>query len=205
MRCGIGLPGSDIGCWSGQRPSVRLRHGERGLKLATPEKTAITLGLPALAVLLVLALSRVMAFASPPDPTWIHGIYDGADGDEVVMRTMNRVGLTAVTVAAPMPGRRSEAIVVQADPDYPCRRPGVGARGPPPRACLPAACFADLTFVESTRLNVALPTPVPWATPCTDPPPGRWPFAWLRGPPGPLRPDRQALSSAAHLSSRRLP
>ena len=83
---------------------------------AIPEKTAITPSLSALAILLVLALSRAMAFASPPDPTWIHGIYDGADGDHAVMLTTNRAGLTAVTVAAPMPAHRSEAIVVLADP-----------------------------------------------------------------------------------------
>lgn len=173
-------------------------------ELATPEKTAITPGLSALAILLVLALSRTMAFASPPDPTWIHGIYDSADGDHAVMRTTNRAGLTAMKVAMPMPGHRYEAIVVQAEPNYPCRLPVVGARGPPPRASLSAACSADLTLVESARLNAAAPTPVPWSAPGTAPAPGQWPFAWLRGPPETLRLDCQALSSAAHPSSRRL-
>ena len=162
-------------------------------------------GILVLTVLLVMALSRVMAFASPPDTTWIHGIYDGADGDEAVIRTTTRVGSTPLTFAAPMAGRHSEAIVAPADPDYWCRMPVAEARGPPPDACWPAIRSADLTLVESARLNVAVPMPVPWPAPRTDPVPGRWPFAWPRAPPESLRPDRQALSSVAHPSTRRLP
>jgi len=33
---------------------------------------------------MALILLPVIAFASPPDPSWIAGIYDGADGDDVV-------------------------------------------------------------------------------------------------------------------------
>ena len=32
----------------------------------------------------VLILLPTIAFASPPDPSWIAGIYDGADGDDIV-------------------------------------------------------------------------------------------------------------------------
>src|SRR5262249_18178997 len=32
---------------------------------------------------LALILLPAMAFASPPDPSWIAGIYDGADGDDI--------------------------------------------------------------------------------------------------------------------------
>src|SRR5262245_19227843 len=38
----------------------------------------------ALSVVLVLMLLPTIAFASPPDPSWIAGIYDGADGDDIV-------------------------------------------------------------------------------------------------------------------------
>src|SRR5215831_16595935 len=37
-----------------------------------------------LPVVLALILLPKIAFASPPDPSWIAGIYDGADGDDVV-------------------------------------------------------------------------------------------------------------------------
>jgi len=35
-------------------------------------------------IVLVLVLLPLMAFASPSDPSWIAGIYDGADGDDTV-------------------------------------------------------------------------------------------------------------------------
>lgn len=38
----------------------------------------------ALPIVLVLILLPSIAFASPPDPSWIAGFYDGADGDDVV-------------------------------------------------------------------------------------------------------------------------
>jgi len=40
-----------------------------------------------LTALLVLVLSTLgaMASASPPDPSWIGGFYDAADGDDVVL------------------------------------------------------------------------------------------------------------------------
>jgi|SRR5262245_14347581 len=38
-----------------------------------------------LPMLVTLMLLPVIAFANPPDPSWIAGIYDGADGDDVVM------------------------------------------------------------------------------------------------------------------------
>ena len=38
----------------------------------------------ALPIVLVLIILPSIAFASPPDPSWIAGFYDGADGDDVV-------------------------------------------------------------------------------------------------------------------------
>jgi len=37
-----------------------------------------------LPVVLVLILLPPLAFASPPDPSWVAGFYDGADGDDIV-------------------------------------------------------------------------------------------------------------------------
>src|SRR5580765_1612621 len=35
-------------------------------------------------IIVALILLPAIAFASPPDPSWIAGIYDGADGDDIV-------------------------------------------------------------------------------------------------------------------------
>ena len=37
-----------------------------------------------LPILLTLILLPPLAFASPPDPSWVAGFYDGADGDDIV-------------------------------------------------------------------------------------------------------------------------
>jgi hypothetical protein len=38
-----------------------------------------------LPIIVALILLPAIAFASPPDPSWIAGIYDGADGDDIVI------------------------------------------------------------------------------------------------------------------------
>ena len=85
-----------------------------------------------LPVLLTLTLLPAIAFASPPDPSWIAGIYDGADGDDVV----NLVYETwAASVAASphigaspsMPGILIERIT----PRRPGSRFAQGPRAPP--------------------------------------------------------------------------
>lgn len=40
--------------------------------------------LPRRVAIVALILLPTIAFASPPDPSWIAGIYDGADGDDIV-------------------------------------------------------------------------------------------------------------------------
>jgi hypothetical protein len=44
-------------------------------------RRAISISLP---IVLAVILLPVIAFAIPPDPSWIAGVYDGADGDDVV-------------------------------------------------------------------------------------------------------------------------
>jgi hypothetical protein len=41
----------------------------------------------ALGLLLFVCLTSLtpLAYASPPDPTWIEGMYDDADGDDIVV------------------------------------------------------------------------------------------------------------------------
>src|SRR5712691_1971712 len=60
--------------------------------------------LPALAVILSAGLVTIiipLAYASPTDPTWIAGIYDAADYDDVldVLTDSNAVGDCGSTVA----------------------------------------------------------------------------------------------------------
>jgi len=55
----------------------------------------------ALVALLILATQAILptlAHASPPDPSWIPGIYDGADYDDVVLLVSSGAG--SVTPAA---------------------------------------------------------------------------------------------------------
>ena len=41
-----------------------------------------------------------LAYASPPDPSWIGGIYDNADGDDVVLAATGAVVTVEATPAA---------------------------------------------------------------------------------------------------------
>ena len=49
-------------------------------------RDGMTRRLVALAVVGVLACSPLMAYADPPDPTWIPGFWDDADYDDVIVR-----------------------------------------------------------------------------------------------------------------------
>jgi len=55
-------------------------------------RQAIATGLP---ILLSLILLPAIAFASPPDPSWVAGFYDGADGDDIVSLVYETSGATA--------------------------------------------------------------------------------------------------------------
>jgi len=52
----------------------------------------------ALPIVLVLLLLPSLALASPPDPSWVTGFYDGADGDEIVSLVYDT---SAASAAAP--------------------------------------------------------------------------------------------------------
>jgi hypothetical protein len=56
-----------------------------------------------LIVLLLLAPVALpgLAHASPPDPTWIHGIYDDDDGDSVVTLIASGTGLAPAAPSDP--------------------------------------------------------------------------------------------------------
>jgi hypothetical protein len=61
-------------------------------------------GLGALLLLAALAIHPALAHASPPDPSWIPGIYDGDDFDDVVLLVASGCPAAApVAIEAPAP------------------------------------------------------------------------------------------------------
>lgn len=60
--------------------------------------------LSALLLLAALALHPALAHATPPDPAWIPGIYDGADHDDVVLLLISdSAGAAPIALSAPEP------------------------------------------------------------------------------------------------------
>jgi hypothetical protein len=87
----------------------------------------------ALASVIVLAVLGALAHASPPDPTYIPGLYDDGDHDDVILLVWSAVGALdalaapacAVRVVADAPVHRLPALLASA---------GLGpalTRGPP--------------------------------------------------------------------------
>jgi hypothetical protein len=56
----------------------------RQLTPGTEPSSALRRTIPTLLPVVALILLPAIAFASPPDPSWIAGIYDGGDGDAIV-------------------------------------------------------------------------------------------------------------------------
>ena len=52
-----------------------------------------------LSIILALILLPPIAFASPPDALWIPGIYDGADGDDVVTLVYETAAASATSLS----------------------------------------------------------------------------------------------------------
>jgi len=50
----------------------------------------------------------ILAYASPPDPSWVRGVYDDADFDDVVCLILANAGL--VDDSAPVEGRPNFAL-----------------------------------------------------------------------------------------------
>ena len=87
-----------------------------------------------LVVLLLLAPVALpgLAHASPPDPTWIQGISDDGDGDEVVSRIASGTGPAPATAPTDLPF--IARLVARLTPT-PERMPlGLWASAAPPRA-----------------------------------------------------------------------
>src|SRR5262245_30414262 len=65
-------------------------------------------GPAALSFLLCILISSLssLAYASPPDPLWVHGVYDNADFDDVVCLIVANTGLA------------DRAVSVEGRPDF---------------------------------------------------------------------------------------
>src|SRR5262252_440746 len=90
---------------------------------------------PSLVVTLILIAP--IAFASPPDPSWIAGIYDDADGDDVVTLGYETAGIEAASLESVLPHPRASSVPLASGPGAVL---GFSlhqfARGPPPSSIL---------------------------------------------------------------------
>ena len=60
----------------------------------------------------VLAVGVGLAHASPPDPTWIAGIYDDADHDDVILLLLGLDAFVVTITFSPQPAGLVEPVVV---------------------------------------------------------------------------------------------
>src|SRR5215813_5678418 len=83
---------------SGSCPEQHTQPPE--LSFSVPR--AIFTSLP---IIVALILLPAIAFASPPDPSWIGGIYDAADGDDIVslVYETSAASATAPSHVGPLP------------------------------------------------------------------------------------------------------
>jgi len=67
-------------------------------------RSNVGIGRATLDLLLMIALAflPIAAAATPPDPTWIQGIYDEADGDHVVALVDDIVACKSAEPSAPL-------------------------------------------------------------------------------------------------------
>ena len=90
-----------------------------------------------LIVAMVLAgptILPALAYASPPDPSWLAGIYDDADYDDVVVLVMSATGTIALAVFAgvqELPPLNEGAPQITEDASAPLLRSPTRPRGPP--------------------------------------------------------------------------
>ncbi len=81
-------------------------------------------GRVALALLLLLLVGGLtpLAYASPPDPAWIRGVYDDADYDDVIVMITSAAAATAPVGPAPQ---------LADDPVPTCSLSSLQSRAPP--------------------------------------------------------------------------
>ncbi len=67
-------------------------------------------------ITVALILVAPIALASPPDPSWVAGIYDGADGDDVVSLIYDTAGVETVPLGSVLPLRGSSTVLPLSSP-----------------------------------------------------------------------------------------
>jgi len=107
---------------------------------------------PFLPIIVAVILLPAIAFASPPDPSWIAGIYDGADGDDIVSLVYDAAGAHAAQRSHITPLPRLAKVVFE---NIPCGVPGDrfthGSRAPPVQgSAVVAPIFPSLPGCAST-------------------------------------------------------
>lgn len=66
----------------------------------------------AFSICVLISSLSVLAYASPPDPSWVRGVYDDADFDDVVCLVLANAGL--VDDSAPV-GGSPEFVLIRID------------------------------------------------------------------------------------------
>ena len=95
---------------------------------------------PGLLLIVTLVLLPLAAGASPPDPTWLAGIYDEADGDDVVGLVDDTVACKTNDVHAPLSlACLPDELIYPTPSEYGTSRTLTRDRGPPP----PAASYTN--------------------------------------------------------------
>jgi len=85
-----------------------------------------------LPVVLALILLPAIAFASPPDPSWIAGIYAGADGNDIVNLVYETWAASAAASPRIGPSPSMPGILIETiPPRLPGSRFAQGPRAPP--------------------------------------------------------------------------
>ena len=85
---------------------------------------------------LVIALLTPLAYASPPDPSWIKGVYDGADFDDVVVLVTSGAGVVDLTWFAdlsPVPPPATPLVLETASSPLTPSSTALHSRAPPAR------------------------------------------------------------------------
>src|SRR5215470_1263802 len=89
---------------------LRMQSGScprRQTPLPEPSRSIWRAILTLLPIAPALILLPAIAFASLPDPSWIAGIYDGADGDDIVSFVYETAGVGAASLRSILPLSRS--------------------------------------------------------------------------------------------------
>ena len=73
-----------------------------------------TLSVPLVLLLVVLGALTPLAYATPPDPSWVRGLWDGADFDDIVLLITSGVSIVeADPLVALLPVLAAAASVVE--------------------------------------------------------------------------------------------